>query len=139
MKIKITEAGFESYTGIFGTVDFLNGVSVSDVSQNELMLLSAIMRVESLDGTQQGSNAQYVESYDQRVTAEQVEALPAATEPVAKKPKYTHDELAKIADEKGIEGLREIGNEFGVKAQSIAKLIDLIKDAQFQEELKTAT
>lgn len=42
----------------------------------------------------------------------------------------TREELEAIADEKGISGLREIGNELGVKSNSIEDLIGKILAAQ---------
>ena len=42
----------------------------------------------------------------------------------------TKDELSKIADEKGIAGLREVAEGFGVKSKSIPDLIEKILAAQ---------
>lgn len=43
---------------------------------------------------------------------------------------YSREELEAIADEKGIAGLREIGNTLGVKSNSIEDLIKKILDKQ---------
>ena len=51
----------------------------------------------------------------------------------AKTPKvkiYTKEELEKIADEKGISGLRDIAVQFGVTSNSISSLIYKILDRQ---------
>jgi hypothetical protein len=46
----------------------------------------------------------------------------------------TRENLEKIADESGISGLRDIGNQYGVKASSIAKLIDDILAASTADQ-----
>lgn len=43
---------------------------------------------------------------------------------------YTREELEKIADEKGIKGLREIADPLGLKSNSIVPLIDSILEKQ---------
>lgn len=49
MKIRILETGFTDYTGMFGSVEFVNGVSV-DISQAEAQRFGSVMRVE-VEGT----------------------------------------------------------------------------------------
>ena len=43
---------------------------------------------------------------------------------------YTREELEKIADEKGIKGIREIADPLGLKSNSIVPLIDAILEKQ---------
>lgn len=53
--------------------------------------------------------------------------------PERKKPAlglYSREGLSALADKGGIKPLREVGDKFGVKAQSIGKLIDEILEAQ---------
>jgi hypothetical protein len=49
---------------------------------------------------------------------------------------YTQSELEEIADKRGIEGLRAIGTPLGVKSNSIAKLIEGIREAQAKLPVK---
>ena len=49
---------------------------------------------------------------------------------------YTRESLSALADKSGIKPLREIGDKFGVKGQSIAKLIDDIIEAQVKQRIE---
>lgn len=153
-KIKIVEAGYDKFTGEFGQIEFIDGVSAYPVSERDAARLGAFVRIEKEDGEQAGDNVKHVAGYDLQVEPEQVlrnaaepkaqvegdttpEGTEAAVAPengvaaaVVEPKKYTREELGAIADEHGLEGLREIGNQFGVKAVSIAKLIDLIVEKQ---------
>jgi hypothetical protein len=73
---------------------------------------------------------QYPEGEDPNVSkvedgSEVVVQEPQGPQPV-KEPRFSRAELEKIADEGGIAKLRDIGNEVGVKANSIEKLIEAI-------------
>lgn len=149
-KIKIVEAGYDKFTGEFGQIEFVDGVSVYPVSERDAARLGAFVRIEKEDGEQAGDNVKHVAGYDLQVEQEQLlrnaaepkaavegenapESTEAAVAPAAavvELKKYTREELGAIADQQGLEGLREIGNQFGVKAVSIAKLIDLIVEKQ---------
>lgn len=69
------------------------------------------------------------EEAQERLDAEIAE-LEQAVEGETKREPMTREELEAIADEKGITGLREIGNELGVKSNSIEDLIGKILAAQ---------
>lgn len=149
-KIKIVEAGYDQFTGEFGQIEFVDGVSVYPVTELQAARLGAMVRIEKEDGEQAGDNVKHTAGYDLVVPQEQLlrnaaeskaqsegettpEGTQAAVEPTAapvEAKKYTREELGAIADQHGLEGLREIGNQFGVKAVSIAKLIDLIIEKQ---------
>lgn len=49
MKIRILTPGFEHFTGLFGTVDFEDGVSVDEVSKAEASRLGTILSIEDAD------------------------------------------------------------------------------------------
>lgn len=145
MKIKIDETGYENYTGRLGIVDFVDGVSVNDVSLGELNRMSAVIRVVSLeDGKQVGTLANF----------EQSDVVPFVTETPSEVAGdentggeggeggnddktgneggdvYTQEELETVADKDGIEGLREIADPLGVTDKSIKGLITKILEAQ---------
>lgn len=145
MRIRLIEPGFERYTGNIGDVNFVDGLSERGISQNQADRIAAVMRVkvESGEGavgaarlvTLKGERAA-VEAPRPRVSEQQPESKPAA-EPAAQSAPaperiYTEEELAQIADAKGIAGLREIGKSYGVKDKSIGGLIREILEAQAQ-------
>lgn len=49
MKIRILDKGFAKLTGLFGTVEFVDGVSVEDVSAAEAARLGTILSIENAD------------------------------------------------------------------------------------------
>lgn len=138
MKIKITEAGWTNFTGDFGTVAFENGLSVEDVSPMEATMLAGLVQIECEDGSNPSVSQRVLESIDMPMDGDMVynassgtvtvgaEATPESTQ----KTLYSYEQLAKIADEGGINGLREIGETMGVKSNSIASLITAILDKQ---------
>ena len=46
MRVKITQVGFESYSGQLGTVVFSNGVSVLDLTPEQAMMIGAVVSVD---------------------------------------------------------------------------------------------
>lgn len=149
MKIRLKEKGFENYTGQMGAILFKNGVSVRDVLEIDKRRLAGVMYVVDENGVQvstkqDASGAVAVvgrETKEQAPVVERVggddSEMPVFTHPEKKKTKeepkkvvpetrYTIADLEAIADEKGINGLREIANPLGIKATSIRKLIEEI-------------
>ena len=61
-------------------------------------------------------------------TTDTADAAKAAS-PAAPAKSWTQEELSAIADEKGIKGLREIGDDLGLKGTGIADLIAKIVEA----------
>lgn len=144
MKIRLTQPGWENYTGQMGIVLFENGVSVEDVPRVQAMRISASMFCESEDGeslsiTQDIITANHNEApvmpdnlgVDTSVEPE----VPAPAEnpvvpPVSETeqvdgPKvYTVAALEAIADEHGIAGLRVIADPLGIKSRSVQGLLD---------------
>lgn len=157
-RLKITQPGFEGYTGALGPVDFDNGISVEPVPVVMADRLAATMMIVTVDDegnevSQAGVAARMVGGVT--IRAEVVEALGKASEddliedrrrlaesqarpPVSKL--YTTAELKAVADEKGINGLREIAKPWGVKERSIPKLIQeiLVAQDEFQKRVKAA-
>lgn len=146
MRIRIIEKGFEGYTGAFGVVEFVDGVSVGDVSQIEINKLSACIKIAPAEGGGQVS----VASIDFDAPADVVHFKTNAEileERASKQSKnkegeakggivmtgtrvYTREELEEIADKRGLEGLREIGNDLNIREKTIRKMIEAILKAQ---------
>lgn len=154
MKLRLTGGGFEKLTGQFGLYEFENGLSVSDIPPNEAYRLACSVGAVWEDGspaniselhnmhyhssvddlpqppTQQNEqgeiNEESQETSDEQSSEETNEEVsePEIDEEVKETSAWTREKLEKIADEKGIKGLREIANEYGVKANSINALID---------------
>jgi hypothetical protein len=143
-RLRIVEAGWEGYTGLVGPVEFVNAISVDPVSAREQAVIGGIIRIESIDegeeGTQVGPSAELVRSRDIDADHERV----AATEqgiPVGNHgemrlavERYTREELEDIADRRGINGLRDIADPIGAKGRSINEVINSILKAQASTE-----
>jgi len=129
MKLRLVEPGWEGYTGNFGGVEFVDGLSLDDLSNREAITLGNIVRCELEDGTNPSASqdnldrkcVEMVVRADMAGVAGAVEGKPNAK---------SREELEAIANKGGIKGLREIGDPLGVKAASIADLITAIIDAQ---------
>lgn len=126
-QVKIVEPGWEGYTGHLGTVHFTDGVSDEILAVREAQRLGCIVRMEDVDTGENPSATQHAIN-TRAVGADEALDLQAgqAAEPevvVTPTPQYTKEDLEKLADEKGIKPLREIGESLGVKDASIAGLI----------------
>ena len=140
MKLRLTQAGFQNFTGQMGVVWFENGLSTTDVLPIDGVRISAAIGATWEDGTTPNKAEMYLSvkdspsfvgtprSVEEPATASSgdVNEAPAAASGVV----YTEEALAKIADEKGIAGLRDIGDTLGVKGTSIVGLIAGILKAQ---------
>ncbi|KJZ17409.1 hypothetical protein TW86_03915 [Halomonas sp. S2151] len=140
MKVKIAEPALANYTGILYRIQFLNGESLRELTPAEVSMIGAAMRVTDLEGNQVGAavnhgrrNAMTVSKATEVNSKQEAEALsdasPAGKAAPATKT-YTADELAAIADEQGISGLREIADPLGIKGRSINELIREITEYQ---------
>jgi hypothetical protein len=142
MKLKMVEPGYEgTFTGQFGYIDFVDGVSVEDVSEFDARSLACMIRFEWLDTKQDpGVNAKYQVSLDIPAPVEAPRIAPEEIKPVEQDEKpvvgYTEAQLEAIADKDGIAGLRVIGEPIGAKATSVAKLIQAILQAQRNQSIE---
>lgn len=128
----------ERYTAQLGAVFFENGVSTADVSHKDATRIAAVYACAYEDGTNP-SVSQFL--LDQmHAPAVSTSATTVVTEPTAPAPEtvapvtpaakvWNEAELAAIADEKGIGGLREIADTMNIKNNSIRGLIDAIVKA----------
>lgn len=127
MKIRLIEPGFEKMTGQFGPIDFIDGVSVNEVSQVEASRIANSIRVENVDDGKNPSDSQRIlDSQDTPMDQDMVRY----TLEVKTTKKHTREELEVMADKEGITALRVIGDPLGVKSSSIEKLIQAILSAE---------
>ena len=137
MKIRIDSQGYENFTGFMGVVQFNDGVS-EEISAAEAKRLGALVSVIDVEtgkgvGPQYDYDAVYNVPAPVEVALTQSDAVAEAGDPDVEEvapAKFTQEDLEQIADAKGINGLREVADAFGVKATSIAKLIEGILAAQ---------
>lgn len=129
MKLRLTQKHYEAYTGQMGVVFFENGLSTDDVSTLDATRMAAVLGCEWEDGKPANIGQIYLDNMNTAPpSAETVAAVPAKEKKAPEKTgtQYTEDQLAEIADAKGISGLREISDTLGVKGNSIRGLIDAI-------------
>lgn len=124
MKIRMVQAGYEGFTGSFGGVDFVDGESAFDVDHRTAARLANIVKIKREDGSNP-STAQLVLDSQTRPMA----VIPTIA-PAAERVEYSQEYLEGVASDRGIKGLREIGDTLGVKATGIGELIRLILEKQ---------
>lgn len=149
MKVRIIDSGFANFTGMFGSVEFVGGVS-DDISKAEAERLGAILRIECADtGVNPSSTQRMVDVHNQNVSeilrreapmlaAKEAEAAAEAKKaakvanaivksqavvPVGLDYSYTEDDLDAIVKREGIAGLRGFSEKYGVNGRSIASMI----------------
>jgi hypothetical protein len=131
-KIKIDVPGWESFSDLLGNVPFVNGVSAREVTEREMFMIGANVRVVKAETDEQVGASVLMANTD-HLSAEVVAPLQTAEEEIAEvgpTPKYSREYLEDLADKGGIKAIRPIGAEFGVKNVQISGLIDEILDAQ---------
>lgn len=133
MKLRLTQAGFEKYTGQMGVVMFKDGLSEGDVLPIDAIRISAAIGADWEDGSPANVGDMYLNNMDSPAFVGRPEVEQAAEEksepvqaPAPSGTTYTKDDLAKIADAEGIAGLRAIADPAGVKGTSIVGLIEAI-------------
>ena len=146
--LKIVSPGFEDYTGNVGGIEFLNSVSETPVPPVIATRLAAAMAMIFVD--QDGNEledasiahklvadaemrAPVIEELDRQSASERksedVSLLnKASVAPVERF--YTEEELEALIKDKGIKGLREVGDAWGVADRSAMKLLEKILAAQ---------
>ena len=127
MKIKLVEPGWETFSDYLGFVLFKDGESVEDVSPAEAARLASIVRIETLEGRNPSPAQMILDNWSGPMIVATTDTADAAKAAPAKS--WTQEELSAIADEKGIKGLREIGDDLGLKGAGIADLIAKIAEA----------
>lgn len=164
-KIKITQDGWAGYTGILGTLEFVNGISTTVPTKVQAAQFGVVMKFAEVDADgnelgQMSANAELVRTKGVAAKVatpmkrasempKEVKEPEAAKAPEIKAPNpmpfekpadpakvYTAEELEAIADKEGIKGLRKIGTPLGAKNTSIAALIEEILQAQAKAKAK---
>lgn len=137
MKLRLTQGGFQSYTGQMGVIQFIDGLSVGDVLPIDAVRVAGVIGAEWEDGTPANVSQLYLDNMN---TAAPTPAQSTAKDAAAVAPVealtvvttgsgYTEEALAAIADKDGISGLRNIAEPLGIKGNSIRGLIDGILKA----------
>jgi hypothetical protein len=132
MKIRINEPAYKNFTGSIGAIDFVDGESVHDLSERDATRMGAIYNVVEVgnEDVQLGPHNQFNAALT--VEAETVPIVYSERDEKTKEIElavvdslaFTKEDLEKIADAKGIAGLREIADKVGVRGKSISALID---------------
>ena len=144
MKLRLTQSGFENYTGQMGVVWFENGLSTTDVLPIDGIRISAALGAVWEDGSAANVGDMYLNGLNVpahvgmgTINTMSVEPeLPKEQEQLdldhgdAASTHYTEEALATIADKEGIAGIRKVADQFGVKGTSIVSLIASILKAQ---------
>ena len=157
IKVRIVQPGMQTYTGYIRGTRFVNGESVDAMPIRHALLLGAACALEDMEGRTVSPNyVEFVDAHEvtgltnlpprsptveenlQRVeepepveeSEDEVVDFYEPNEEHAEAKKWTLEALEAIADGEGINGLREIGDEFGVKERSIDGLIREIMKAQ---------
>jgi hypothetical protein len=152
LRIKITEPGWAGFSDWLGAVQFKDGISVRELIPAELNNISSSLRVERYVEGEEGSQVGlavnavtirdiYVEPEPQCKVYDQPIPLAGGNpntrgEMPCKPPIMTDEQLEKIADEKGIAGLREIATQWGVKGRAIGDLLISIRRAMQVAEVE---
>lgn len=144
-RLRIVQKGYEKYSGPIGAYEFKDGVSVEALPRmNRDRLAVAFQFVEiNEDGSEQPSGVTHrlVEERDLRKPVEaklirQTEEERAAEQVALVEKKrpvrviYTDEQVHEIMSSKGIAGLREIAQPWGVKHRSAKVLMQMILDEQ---------
>lgn len=136
-RLKITERGWETYSDYLGGIKFENGISVDPVSPAIANQLGSALRMEAIDDAEQVGNAAVLKNAQNQKAIVKTALTEKTPDTVANngprvvaEDKYTREQLEAIADERGIGGLREIAEKFGVKGRGIVELITEILKAQ---------
>jgi hypothetical protein len=132
-QIRIDVAGWEAFNGFLGTVEFENGISVSEVTEMDIRRIGANIRIVEVESNEQiGPSTTIVNS--RHVSAQLEVALRTEQEEQedqdTTEKKYTEESLTQMADHGGIKAIRTIAAEYGIRGVSIQELIKEILEAQ---------
>jgi hypothetical protein len=136
-RIRMIDTSFANLTGEFGGVEFVDGLSTREVTTIEAMRIAGCVRAELVDGTNPSIAQIIIDSKNAAMSTDMVREVTPEGNLVVPVPAkiWTEKELEEIADEKGIAGLREIGDTLDVRSNSIPKLISAIIARQRGQEI----
>lgn len=154
MHIRLTQPGWETYTGQVGVIDFVDGLSTDDVSTKDATRLAAVVNCKweesekPVSPTELLLHVQNVEApiiperergEDEQVVSEPVE--PQATQepevPAVQVPKISMDKVEALIAAEGINGLRKLAEPLGIKGRSVADLLAALERVGAIEKAKT--
>jgi hypothetical protein len=151
--VKLVEAGWETYTGYLGDVEFADGISVELLGRHKINRIASALTIVSVtkfpDGSfeqgfivgplsdllaiqeQEGITVETLPTLEELGQQANFDLAPtqAIAELTAQVSQYTREQLEAIADAQGVKGLREIGDSLDIKAKSIEGLIDGILES----------
>lgn len=154
-RVRITQRGWDDFTGQYGPVMFDKGVSVHPLPPTLIARIGGLISIVEID--EEGNERQAGPSADLvrggSVSVEPHQAMTEATESDALKERledlkktgvpptgrfHTVEELEAVVEENGIKGLREIADKWGVKDRSIPGLLrEILKaQAEFQRDFE---
>lgn len=137
MKLQLTAVGYENFSGLFGMVEFKDGLSISDVNPNIAKRIACIISVEWEDSTKVGVADSLIANQDTPAPNETATVIPVLEERgESNVVLWTEEELGALADTNGITGLREIAEPHGIKGNSIAGLIKGILEKNVAKEVQ---
>jgi len=141
--LKITQKGWDGYTGVLGDVPFEDGVSLENVSTADSKRLASIIQMEERDSGKDPSVSQELidtrhmtlgehEGFVRQKSVDNASvdetkaftAEPSKPSDSDKSYSYTMEDLEAVADKGGIEGLREFASEYDVRGGSIRAIIN---------------
>jgi len=123
-RLIIKQPGMETYTGFMSDVEFIDGISIEDVTKLQAQRIAGAIAVEMEDGADPSAASELL-----RLKADQAQPEfkePEAVAPVKPNYDFTEESLMAIADKDGIIGLREFAKSYGIKSNSIMGLIDAL-------------
>jgi hypothetical protein len=157
VSVIIKAAGWEGYTGPLGTYLFKDGKSTGTIPLRAALRIGSSLECYDQDGRRLHPSTYPIHDSPSSIAAQTItypvgdeNATPAyvpETKTVEKTAEidttpakelvggqvreiYTRAQLEAIADKRGIDGLRSIGESKGVKGRSVVELIDKILGAQ---------
>lgn len=128
-KLKITQPGMETYSGMMGDVEFVEGESTHHVTRLQAQRIAGACLVETLEGEDPSAATEYAivvqggapsidYTIEPSVNASSLEQLYD----------YTRESLEQIADATGLAGLRVVADKHGVKSNSIISMIEKLME-----------
>lgn len=157
MKIRILDPGFANMTGLLGTVEFVDGVSVEEVSSAEAARLGTILSIEIVGTGVNPSITQLMVDTHNKNLDELGLTQPGLLEPQPEAPvkelapespsvsaedqhaapalswSFTEEELDALVKKEGIAGLRAFSEQYGINGQSIAKIVKALLEAKAEQ------
>jgi hypothetical protein len=115
----------ETYNGFLSEAEFVDGVSVEPLTKAQAQRIAGAFRIETLDGLDPSEGAEYT-AILKGVEAPAVEYAQPVVESVVYD--FTRESLETIADKQGLNGLRPIGDKYGIKSNSIVSMIDKLME-----------